>query len=71
MMPTQDGIETILLIRRDNPEIRIIAISGAVQSGAADYLAMVRKLGADQILAKPFRIGKLVKMARSLLTSPG
>ncbi len=53
MMPRKEGIETILEIRRDRPEIKIMAISGG-STGSTDFLQWAQKLGADAVLAKPF-----------------
>jgi CheY-like chemotaxis protein len=50
VMPDQEGIETIIAIRRDNPDMPIIAISG----GNADFLHAASALGATRILRKPF-----------------
>ena len=51
-MPEQEGIETINLLRRQRPRLKIIAISG--QFGA-DLLHTAELLGADATLAKPIQ----------------
>ncbi len=60
MMPESDGIEIIIALRRKDPDIRIIAISGGGRIGDTDYLTMAEKFGATQVLAKPFRRQQLV-----------
>jgi CheY-like chemotaxis protein len=53
-MPEQDGLETILTLKREFPTVKIIAISGGGQIGDLSYLEMTRKFGADRVLRKPF-----------------
>jgi len=55
LMPNKEGIETILDLRRQAPDVRIIAMSGAEQAGGVDLLGYARKLGASHSLKKPFR----------------
>ncbi|HTW54308.1 MAG TPA: response regulator [Stellaceae bacterium] len=62
VMPGQEGIETILTLRRDNNPVRIIAISGM----DAEMLETARLIGADDILEKPFRAHDLVSRVRAL-----
>jgi DNA-binding response OmpR family regulator len=64
IMPEQEGIETILAIRRENPRARIIAISGGGQFGNVEVLKMAQLLGADDIIAKPFRAHDLLSAVR-------
>jgi CheY-like chemotaxis protein len=59
-MPEQEGIETILKMRRANPQIKIIAISGGGQIGGVDVLNIARALSADEVIAKPFRAHELL-----------
>lgn len=40
IMPGKEGIETIIELRRDFPEVKIIAISGGGRIAPRDYLAM-------------------------------
>src|SRR5436853_1437898 len=49
IMPEQEGIETIIRIRREYPDVRIIAISGGGRYGNFDMLPMAQTLGADAI----------------------
>ena len=60
IMPEQEGIETILQIKRARPEVRIIAISGGGRIANTDVLQAARGLGADEILAKPFEAEELL-----------
>jgi DNA-binding response OmpR family regulator len=66
IMPEQEGIETILTIRREWPEIKIIAISGGGTLGEIEVLRMARILGADDVLPKPFRVQDLRQRVRAL-----
>jgi CheY-like chemotaxis protein len=54
IMPERDGLEVIMTIRRSNPQIKIIAMSGGGRVSAMDYLQIARSMGAVRILAKPF-----------------
>jgi DNA-binding NtrC family response regulator len=67
IMPTKEGLETIVEIRSRDPMIPIIAISGGGRLHNADFLQMARKLGANEILAKPFTSQQLVGAIRRLL----
>lgn len=62
VMPGQEGIETILTLRRDDNPVKIIAISGV----DAEMLETARLIGADDILEKPFRAHELVNRVRAL-----
>jgi two-component system, chemotaxis family, chemotaxis protein CheY len=53
VMPVQDGIETILTMRRERPDARIVAMSGRGAVGDADYVDIATRLGADAALPKP------------------
>ena len=58
-MPNQDGLQTIINIRRDWPALKIIAMSGSTDHH--DYLRHAKLLGAHHILAKPFNAAQLVE----------
>ena len=55
MMPRKEGIETIIEIRREQPDMKIMAISGG-SPGSADFLQWAEKLGAHSVLSKPFSV---------------
>ncbi|MFI4966509.1 MAG: response regulator [Caulobacterales bacterium] len=67
VMPEMEGIGAILQIRRRPRPPKIIAISGAGPGGRQNYLKWARHLGADETLAKPFRMSQLVSLAGSLI----
>jgi DNA-binding response OmpR family regulator len=71
IMPDQEGIETILTLRREQPQVKIIAISGGGQIGETDVLRMAQLLGADEVIAKPFRPEDLRRKVRALGPSGG
>ena len=56
-MPEMDGIETIAVLRKTFPGIRVIAMSGRP---GVDYLAVARELGVNHTLRKPFDIEELL-----------
>lgn len=53
LMPDKEGIETIMELRKDDPRVPIIAISGGGVAGGLDYLAVAKNLGARRTFAKP------------------
>jgi DNA-binding response OmpR family regulator len=67
VMPEMEGIGAILQIRRKPKPPKIIAISGAGPGGRQNYLSWAKHLGADEVLAKPFRMSQLVTMASHLI----
>ena len=60
VMPEMEGMETIRALKRADPSVKIIAMSGGGINGAEAYLSLAKKLGAEVILAKPFSRGMLV-----------
>jgi CheY-like chemotaxis protein len=69
-MPEMDGLETIKGLRANDPNLRIIAVSGALVNGPAgppDFLAMARKLWGVRTLHKPFRPSDLLQAVGDVL----
>src|SRR5579871_1908541 len=54
IMPDQEGIETIVEMRRTKPEQKIIAMSGGGRTRTVEFLKIAEKLGANRVLKKPF-----------------
>lgn len=64
LMPFKEGIETIVEIRQRDREVRIIAVSGGGNIGSGSILHAAQRLGADEVLSKPFtRDDLLAKVA--------
>ncbi len=66
MMPGQEGLETIIEIRRLYPRTKIIAMSGGGHGGVLDFLPMATQLGAARTLAKPFTHEQLLTAVREV-----
>lgn len=67
IMPGQEGLETIRELKREFPEVNIIAISGGGFNEPGEYLHVAELLGARRTLAKPFHQVKLLRAVRELL----
>ncbi|NWH09326.1 MAG: response regulator [Alphaproteobacteria bacterium] len=70
VMPDQDGIATIRVLRKTQPDPAIIAISGGMNQGAQssmDYLRAAQLLGADASLKKPFLPNEFVDLLEATI----
>lgn len=67
-MPYVEGIEVILRLRREHPDIPCIAISGGGRTRNLDFLDLARKAGARMTLAKPIKPNELKDAVRQCLT---
>lgn len=71
VMPEMEGIGTIMEARRVAPDTKVIAISGGGHYGRSqNFLVWAHELGADEVLAKPFRMSSLITAARVVLDRP-
>ena len=67
IMPDREGLDTIREVRRLNPRIKIIAMSGGGRNTAGDYLLLAKRLGADYTLAKPFSNHEILSIVDALI----
>jgi len=69
IMPEKEGIEIIIELRRDFPDIKIIAMSGGGRVSPDQYLPMAKGLGARYTFAKPIEMEELLQAINELLRS--
>lgn len=67
MMPEKNGVEVIVKLKEDFPDIRIIAISGGTPEKGNDLLRMTKILGAKSTLKKPLEKETLLKAVKDAL----
>ena len=63
LMPGMDGFETIRIIRKQQPDIRIILVTGQM---LADDGRKAIRMGADAVLEKPADLEVLAKSIRPI-----
>ena len=68
IMPEKEGLETIMELRKQYPDTKIIAISGGGAAGDMNFLEAAGKLGAQATLQKPFELSHLFSTVKSLLS---
>jgi len=69
LMPEKEGVETIIELRKQCSDIKIIAISGGGKGDAAHYLQVARAFGADRIFSKPFECHEILQAIAELMAS--
>ena len=67
IMPKKEGLETIIDLRAEFPEVKIIAISGGGTIGPSSYLQVAEGFGAIRIFTKPFKMEELLAAIQELL----
>ena len=70
IMPDKEGIQIIRELRKENSNIRIIAMSAGGRGGATDYLKWARLMGAKQCLSKPIKREDLLNAVSTVLAMP-
>jgi YesN/AraC family two-component response regulator len=69
-MPEKDGMQMISEVRKNFPEVRIVAMSGGGHVPRDQYLKIAKGLGAHAVLEKPFSNQQLLATIESLAPSP-
>jgi CheY-like chemotaxis protein len=68
LMPGQEGIETIRILRKEFPQVKILAISGGGKNGTLDVLPAAQAFGAHCTVAKPFERKELLEAVSALVS---
>ena len=63
-MPKMDGIEALSLIRKDDPEARVVMVSAA---GQREKMVEALKRGAQNFVTKPFDEEKVVSTLKDVM----
>ena len=66
-MPEMDGVEVLRELRRDYPDLQVVAISGGAYQGKVQLLDVAKGLGAVAVLEKPFELEQLLGVVRGVL----
>jgi CheY-like chemotaxis protein len=67
IMPEKEGLEMIMELKTDFPDIKIIAMSGGAQMGPEGYLQLADALGAQRTLKKPIAREDLLAAIEEIL----
>lgn len=66
LMPNREGLETIVALRKLQADVKVVAISGGGNIGPSNFLRLATHLGADAVLAKPFRLSEIRELVDGL-----
>jgi len=67
IMPKKGGLETIIKLKQEYPDIKIFAISGGGRVIKADFLTIAESIGALKAFEKPFNRAELIKAVKEAL----
>jgi len=69
VMPEQEGVKTTLQIKKLAPHVKIIVISGKLETESMNSAPILTMMGADLVLKKPFKNETLLENVNALLTT--
>jgi CheY-like chemotaxis protein len=69
VMPEKEGLELIFYLRKKNPGLKIVAISGGGRFNYEGYLTSAKYLGADLIFQKPLVHKEFVQAISDLINT--
>ena len=70
VMPEKGGIDLIMELKKQDPNIKVIAISGGGGiTGRFDYLPIAKLVGATEIIAKPFQVAEIRAQVAKMLAA--
>ena len=67
IMPNKDGIGMIIELKKEFPDVKIIAMSGGGLNKPDGYLKGAKKLGASCTLTKPIDREEMLRAVRDIL----
>lgn len=67
IMPNKDGIGMIIELKKEFPDVKIIAMSGGGLNKPEGYLEGAKKLGAQRTLTKPINRDELLRTVSDTL----
>jgi len=67
IMPEKEGLETIREMKKEQSDLKILAMSGGGKISADNYLDTARIFGASGIIEKPFGQTDLISMVEELM----
>jgi YesN/AraC family two-component response regulator len=67
IMPEKEGLETIRYLKKEMPDVQVIAISGGGQGSADFYCEMALGLGARYAFTKPLKMDELIAAVKKCL----
>jgi len=70
IMPNKDGIGMIIDLKKEFPNVKIIAMSGGGLNKPEGYLIGAKKLGAARTLTKPIDRDEMLRAIKDVLQSP-
>jgi len=67
IMPEKEGLEIIMELKKENPGLKIIAISGGGRLQPEGLLRCAQHFGASKVFQKPFKQSDLKESVSELL----
>jgi DNA-binding NtrC family response regulator len=71
VMPGKDGLQTILALRQEDPDLAVVAMSGGGTISKERYLAVAGYLDGIVTITKPFSLESITKTVAELLSEAG
>lgn len=70
VMPEKGGLELIMELNNNYPNIKKIAISGKIPVGNESIQGLTEEFGVKAVFSKPLEIFDLLKVIKSLVPTP-
>ena len=67
IMPKKEGTETIIQLKKEFPDVKIVAISGGGLTKSDVYLRVANLLGVERTFSKPFDISEFLQTLAKLV----